>query len=79
MTKTAIKLTDRQLTTLKALKAGPRPAYPYLWLGTLNSLSLRKLVKAEHLVGSITNPHNSIMWSLTKRGEKVLAYIENNA
>ena len=68
-----MKLTNRQSEALIKLRDhGRRPAYPGLHIGTLNSLSLRGLVKAEYGVGSIAMPHSSIMWSITEAGRLAL-------
>ena len=67
------KLTMRQAEALIKLRDhGPRAAYPGIGLGTLNSLSLRKLVSAEYEVGSIAMPHTSIKWAITDAGRRAL-------
>lgn len=70
------KLTARQIHALAMLKdQGPRSAYPGLHIGTLNALSLRKLVDAKYGIGSMAFPHTSIVWSITDAG---LAALEEN-
>lgn len=67
------KLTNRQAEALIKLRDhGPRCAYPGLHLGTLNALSLRKLVTAEYNLGSMAMPHTSIKWTITPAGRAAL-------
>jgi hypothetical protein len=72
-----MRLTNRQAEALIKLRDhGPRCAYPGLHIGTLNALSLRKLVSAQHNVGSIAMPHTSIVWSITDAGRLALQQAE---
>ena len=73
----ATKLTGHQIECLKALKAGPRSAYPGLHMGSLNALALNQLVKANHRLGSMFSPHVNIMWSLTDAGRDALSALES--
>lgn len=67
------KLSNRQTEALIKLRDhGPRTAYPGISLGTLNSLSLRKLVSAAYGLGSISMPHNTIKWTITPAGRAAL-------
>ncbi len=65
-----MKLTDKQIETLKALRDGERSSYPGLHSGVLNSLALKGLVKAKYGLGSIAMPHTSIKWRLTDAGRE---------
>lgn len=72
-----LKLTNRQAEALIKLRDhGPRTAYPGISLGTLNSLSLRKLVSATYGLGSISMPHNSTKWIITDLGRSALTQTE---
>jgi hypothetical protein len=67
------KLTNRQCEALIKLRDhGPQSAYPGLYLGTLNALSLKGLVAAKHRLGSMAMPHTSIEWSITDAGREAL-------
>lgn len=62
-------LTNRQSEALIKLRDhGPRCAYPGIHLGTLNALSLRGMVRADYLLGSLAFPSTSIKWSITEKG-----------
>lgn len=69
------KLSPLQLSTLIAIALAPegRGAYPKLKLNTLESLERRGLVQAKRGVGSISMPHTSIRWYITKSGKELLA------
>lgn len=67
-------LSNRQAEALIKLRDhGPRTAYPGISLGTLNSLSLRKLVSGTYGLGSMAMPHTSIKWSITELGRAALS------
>lgn len=69
-----MKMTDKQRQHLLVLADGGwRPAYPGLRLGTLNSLSLKKMVEARHNLGSMVNPQNGIKWRITPAGRAALS------
>lgn len=68
-----MKLSKRQREALTELAKGERCAYPGISLGTLNSLSLRGLVKDRTGVGSTFSPHTAIKWRITEAGRSALA------
>ena len=68
-----MRLSGPQRRALELLRdQGPRGAYPGISLGTLNCLSLKKLVSAKYELGSIAMPHTCIRWSITPEGRAAL-------
>ena len=68
-----MKLSNIQLNYLKALKAqGERSAYPGMKLNVLQALEQKGLVKAYRGLGSMAMPHNSIKWSITNEGIRII-------
>jgi hypothetical protein len=69
-----MRLTEPQKVALRLLKkVGPRTAYPGMSIGTLNSLALKGLVKADRSrPGSMAMPRTSIIWSITDDGRAAI-------
>ncbi len=68
------KLSSRQTRCLEILADGkPHCAYPSMYLGTLNSLSLKGYVRSERGPGSMMMPRTSIKWLITPSGRAALA------
>ncbi len=72
-----MKLSDKQRKHLQILLGGEKCAYPLLHIGTLNSLSLKGLVKANYgRLGAMSSPHTAITWRITEAGREVLAGLQ---
>lgn len=76
-----MKVNNLQLGVLRRLRdGGPESAYRLgVGLGTLNALSLKKMVIADRSrPGSFMTPRHAIRWSITHRGAQEVAHLDKD-